>query len=363
MNDNLQHSAGARRISWVDYGKGLAILLVFWGHAICPEPVRASFYAFHIPVFYFLSGYVFSTRKYHSFGPFLWHKVRTLIIPGLTFGFLIVFFKWLNGLIAGEAYSVNPLKLLIGVFVELRGGDYSVIPWFFVSIFIIELMAYWIFGLAKEHAGVLLSLALIASVVGYCYATFIGKIVLWSLETACTGFGFFVLGYLAKSPGKTWFASITRPAWLPLWLVVTAAGTWLNVTIAHQRLDVYMNEYRWYPFTMMGALGGIALVLGLLQLLEYHERTAAAKPVSSLLRYIGKNSFIFYSLNQVGLLIGEEILGACGIPLNNITWPWQLLWGGACIVIAVLLCVPMVEFTNRCFPQILGKPRRISAAS
>lgn len=162
MNDNLQHSAGARRISWVDYGKGLAILLVFWGHAICPEPVRASFYAFHIPVFYFLSGYVFSTRKYHSFGPFLWHKVRTLIIPGLTFGFLIVFFKWLNGLIAGEAYSVNPLKLLIGVFVELRGGDYSVIPWFFVSIFIIELMAYWIFGLAKEHAGVLLSLALIA---------------------------------------------------------------------------------------------------------------------------------------------------------------------------------------------------------
>ena len=204
MNDNLQHSAGARRISWVDYGKGLAILLVFWGHAICPEPVRASFYAFHIPVFYFLSGYVFSTRKYHSFGPFLWHKVRTLIIPGLTFGFLIVFFKWLNGLIAGEAYSVNPLKLLIGVFVELRGGDYSVIPWFFVSIFIIELMAYWIFGLAKEHAGVLLSLALIASVVGYCYATFIGKIVPWSLETACTGFGFFVLGYLAKSPGKTW---------------------------------------------------------------------------------------------------------------------------------------------------------------
>lgn len=145
--------------------------------------------------------------------------------------------------------------------------------------------------------------------------------------------------------------------------VVTAAGTWLNVTIAHQRLDVYMNEYGWYPFTMMGALGGIALVLGLLQLLEYHERTAAAKPVSSLLRYIGKNSFIFYSLNQVGLLIGEEILGACGIPLNNITWPWQLLWGGACIVIAVLLCVPMVEFTNRCFPQILGKPRRISAAS
>ena len=51
MNDNLQHPSGTRRIAWVDYGKGLAILLVFWGHTICPEPIRIFFYAFHIPLF------------------------------------------------------------------------------------------------------------------------------------------------------------------------------------------------------------------------------------------------------------------------------------------------------------------------
>ena len=46
MNDNLQHPSGTRRIAWVDYGKGLAILLVFWGDTICPEPIRIFFYAF-----------------------------------------------------------------------------------------------------------------------------------------------------------------------------------------------------------------------------------------------------------------------------------------------------------------------------
>lgn len=46
MNDNLQHPSGTRRIAWVDYGKGLAILLVFWGHTICPEPIRIFFMRF-----------------------------------------------------------------------------------------------------------------------------------------------------------------------------------------------------------------------------------------------------------------------------------------------------------------------------
>ena len=154
-------------------------------------------------------------------------------------------------LIAGEAYSVNPLKLLIGVFRGIAWrrllGD---------SMVLRQHIHHRAYGLLDFRSGK--GTCWCAFVSGfdclrgrYCYATFIGKIVPWSLETACTGFGFFVLGYLAKSPGKTWFASITRPAWLPLWLVVTAAGTWLNVTIAHQRLDVYMNEYGWYPFTMM----------------------------------------------------------------------------------------------------------------
>lgn len=35
--------SGKRRITWVDYGKGLAIVLVFWGHTICPEPALIFF--------------------------------------------------------------------------------------------------------------------------------------------------------------------------------------------------------------------------------------------------------------------------------------------------------------------------------
>lgn len=270
----LEHERRAsKRIAWVDYGKGLAILLVFWGHSLCPEPVRAVYYAFHIPMFYFLSGYVFSTRKYGSFGPFLWRKLRTLIFPGVVFGLLIVLLEWINGVIVGKPHAVHPLQLAIGVFVELRGGPYAVIPWFFASIFVVEIAAYWLFKWTGERISLLIMLALLASVVGYGYATFIGKVVPWGLETACTGFSFFVLGYLSKHSWADVFVRLSRMVWIPLWLVLTVAGTWLNVNIAGERLDVYLNRYGWYPFTMMAAIGGIMLMLGLLQAFEKNHTT------------------------------------------------------------------------------------------
>lgn len=352
---NAKITIPKERIAWVDYGKGLAIFLVFWGHSLCPEPIRAVYYAFHIPVFYFLSGYVFSTRKYRLFGPFLWHKLRTLIFPGLVFGVLGILFEWLNGFVIGKPYALHTLKLIIGIFVELRGGEYVVIPWFFASIFVVEVAAYWLFKWTHERVIVIVSLALFASVIGYGYATFIGKTVPWGLETACTGFGFFVMGYLSKQVWAEAFFQASRMVWMPLWLLLTATGTWLNVNVAGERLDVYLNHYGWYPFTMMGAVGGIMLMLGLLQALERHKTAAICRPLSALLLYVGRNSFILYSLNQVGLMVGLEAIEACGISMTSMTWRAQLLWGIVCVVIGVLFCVPFVEITNRWFPAIMGK--------
>lgn len=346
-----------QRIAWVDYGKGLAILLVFLGHSICPEPLRNVIYGFHIPVFYFLSGYVFSVRKYPSFGPFVWNKVRTLIIPGLAFGFLAEAIKWLHGVIAGTGSSVSIAKMLIGVVVEVRGGAYGPLPWFFGSLFLVELASYWLFRMTKQRLSWLLTLALVASLVGYGYGTFIGKIVPWGAETSCTGFGFFMLGYAAKRASQPWFDAVTRPVLLPLWLAVTLAGTWLNVHVAHERLDVYLNHYGWYPFTMMAALGGIAFMLGLLRLLELRsQRSVAAARFGALLEYTGRNSLILYSLNKAMLLLSEGVLAAMGASVATEAWAGQLLWGVLAVAIGAALCTPFIGLTNRCFPALLGRP-------
>lgn len=51
------------RIDWLDVGKGLGMVLVILAHSNIPTIVRAEIYAFHMPLFFFLSGYLFLTRS------------------------------------------------------------------------------------------------------------------------------------------------------------------------------------------------------------------------------------------------------------------------------------------------------------
>ena len=61
----------SRRIAWVDYAKGIAIIGVFILHSNAPEGVIHVVDAFCMPLFFLLSGFVFSIRRYSSFRSFL----------------------------------------------------------------------------------------------------------------------------------------------------------------------------------------------------------------------------------------------------------------------------------------------------
>lgn len=51
-------------IPWIDAAKGLGILLVILGHAGVPSWTKALIFTFHMPLFFFLSGYLFNAGKY-----------------------------------------------------------------------------------------------------------------------------------------------------------------------------------------------------------------------------------------------------------------------------------------------------------
>ena len=50
-----------KRIGYIDMAKGLAIILVIIGHiSFTPSMGKTILYLFHIPLFFFLSGFTFS---------------------------------------------------------------------------------------------------------------------------------------------------------------------------------------------------------------------------------------------------------------------------------------------------------------
>lgn len=348
---------GKGRIAWVDYGKGLAILLVFWGHAICPEPALIFFYAFHIPLFYALSGFVFSIRRYPSFVPFVWRKFRTLIVPGAFFGVIIKICQYVRALIHGET-PVSPVQTLIGVFVELRGGSYDFLPWFFVSLFIIEMAAYWVVRAGVSQTFMLV-MASVMALIGYCYGIYVDRTLPWCLDTVFTGSFFFVIGFIAKRhwpaiEGKT--LSGKTPCMILCMVLFICSGvmSWCNVTFSGTWLDVYSNTFGWIVFYIPAALLGIAAVVtGLVTL----SHSSGWPVLRGSLDYLGKNSLVFYAMNHVLIYAWTDLFDYLGITDSSHVAIWYTqLWQGLLIVVpSVLCCWPIAMVTNRYLPAVLGK--------
>ena len=84
----MEHKSN--RILWIDAAKGIGLLCVILGHLGVPY-LSTLVYTFHMPLFFFLSGIVFSGSKY-SPAEFLKRKLKSLVLPYFTLGGVIFAF-------------------------------------------------------------------------------------------------------------------------------------------------------------------------------------------------------------------------------------------------------------------------------
>lgn len=103
------------RIEWVDIAKGIGIMLVIAGHAFSMDIIYPV-YAFHLPLFFFLSGLVNNESKITSDFILLFKKVHTILKPWAVFWCVSLFVclivpQWRNNLsgktILYEFYTAN----------------------------------------------------------------------------------------------------------------------------------------------------------------------------------------------------------------------------------------------------------------
>lgn len=70
------------RIDWIDLAKAIAIILVILGHINSANgPIKAWIYAFHMPVFFFLTGMVIRQETIDH--RYIGKNVRSLLVPYL----------------------------------------------------------------------------------------------------------------------------------------------------------------------------------------------------------------------------------------------------------------------------------------
>lgn len=141
-------------IKEVDYIKGIAILLVFIGHAATPsflprpytyEYIVQAIYSFHMPLFFLISGFlsykITDMNLKKNYIKFIKNKFYRLCIPFLTISFITNLMVIAIKIIVNSPLSINSILDMIKIiFLYPETGIMGAL-WFLYTLFIISIIS------------------------------------------------------------------------------------------------------------------------------------------------------------------------------------------------------------------------------
>lgn len=136
-----------QRIIWIDVLKGFLFTFVILGHyrENIPIPYALEFLDFmrpwRVPAYFFISGFLFSIRRYTGFADFCIWKTKTIFLPYVCFSILFLLLDW-------NLYIdfVNTLKTgLFEIFVLGKSSPKGGPMWFILTLYLLSLSYYPIY--------------------------------------------------------------------------------------------------------------------------------------------------------------------------------------------------------------------------
>ncbi|MBC2327749.1 acyltransferase family protein [Listeria booriae] len=259
------------RITWIDYAKGIGIILVVYGHVLrgvfeagLDIPIRlftyedSFIYSFHMPLFFFLSGLFANHLLKRSFFSNLKNKARSMLYPYLLWsliqgGIMLALSSYTNG----QTTWSDIIKIPIEPIAQF---------WFLYVLFLITLLYF----IGRKIAPA--SYVLVLGFILLCIAPLLN---FWVLVPLAQNFFFFVLGSVMNKQRLT---TILVKKWnfiaIPLYLIV-------NVALIQFIGNKWVHHFLWG----LAAVCGIYLIAFICVNLKYNHR---------FLQYLGQNSMIIF---------------------------------------------------------------------
>lgn len=263
------------RIQWLDTAKGYGIIFVILGHLGIPI-LGSWIYSFHMPLFFFLAGYVHKEER--SLGKFLNKKIKRLIVPYIILGSGIIVFNIMWSVFGGSfslKEVLRQLNLLIirGRFLEL---------WFIPCLFLTSVICFFIEKMKLQKISKLGVVIFINILILFYYYKG-GENLIWNIDTVMVSILFYYIGYLFRIYHIEDYLKKENNIYLLYFLVVNLTCNYLTYYFTGKGLEMYNRQYGQPLFSYLSAFGGIFFIILL-----------SKKQTPLILRYIGKNSLIYF---------------------------------------------------------------------
>lgn len=326
--------ANTARIGWIDEFKGFVLVLVCLFHVEQSFPNAAMgtlhLSALRMSAFFFISGFLFSTRRFPDFKSYFVHKTKVLLWPYIALSLLFLaldpvlyHFAWfpraprmviLNTYPAIHSVWDYIYWNLAKIFVAGKSSIGSGPLWFVFTLYSISLMFFALQKLAKTVAGknergqkAIIALAATASLAGgwLLYKNHV-RLPL-GIERDLTTLAFFACGYICKGIIQKQLCDKGKKA-IPWSLVVATSVTSFVLYAAFENPDpnfsIMNNDL---GKSLVGFLASSAFgIAGLVTAFVAIDRIPAIAPlqiVKGILRNVSRNALVILAVHWYALLV------------------------------------------------------------
>ncbi len=321
-----------KRIDWIDLTKGFAILLLIFAHCMEYYSVENGIkifllpliYSFHVPLFFFVSGFLFNPSKQKNFFELLKKILKTIILPYITFAVIYTLFDAVKIYVFHTQGDVSVLGDIKSFAIQKH---YTTI-WFLASLFIVEIAAYFICKLKNQYI-MIIAVAFICC--GMIYIRYVDEWLPWCLDTVIFALPFFLAAYVIRTSEIS--EKIFSVKFLPLYIGLGLVSVVLNLKLSPDLRYVHMwsMQYGIIPLFYAGAFFNsfsAIIVCRLISKINY-------------INYIGKNSLVYFGLHNLVLNVIFHFL-------NQISHDTIFLYIVFCAV-SLILTVLLMTIVNEIF--------------
>lgn len=312
------------RLEYVDALRGFGIVLMIAGHVGFGQIFDIYIHSFHMPLFFFISGFLFNeSNKEIGIKRFVLKKTKSFIVPYLFFGiidFVILY-------IVSRKFSIQNIMITF-LYSNHNNFPISGALWFLFCLYIVEII---FFLLRTKLSDTRLALVIaITAIVGNILPVQLPL----SLDTAMVGLGLFGVGYFLRhynNKASINFLFNMNIFWLLIFFVFNTILIFINGYV-----NIRLCSYSIIPLFWINSIVAFLCYFNLFYKIEVINNKLI-KTINNWLKDIGRNSIIFVCLNQIVLLILNKIATICSL-ININFFLLHLI-----ILIAALSCLKIAS--------------------
>ena len=291
-----------------DIARGICILLMVMGHAGFGMEFHKIIHTFHMPIFFFISGYFYRPEKTPNIVNYFSHLACTLLLPYLVF---VMFYESLH-VIYSHSFSIQDI-LLQTISSNHNRIDVAGSLWFLLCLFSAK-MIYFTIERAASKIGMseicFTILIIVISLIANCLRI-IDVMLPFCLDSALSCLLLIHCGYIIwKNKESKWGKMLMN---LTIELFLTLLVLFLITEYFNTDINVRRNRFGFIPFYWISCFSAIFIIINLSSIIDKSLNKICCMCKRTLC-FWGRESLVFLIFNELMLYIVSCSFRLFGVP-------------------------------------------------